>query len=130
MEVAYATALWRVIEGGMPGKKAVQSLQDALKARGREALMPRIAKAFARIAARDTERNGVTISIAHEKEQRKALRDAKQFLSKLRIEAGEVSVKTDETLIGGWRLEGRELLVDSSFKKNLIDMYNAATLRT
>ena len=41
--------------------------------------------------------------------------------------AKDVDVALDDSLIGGWRLEGRGNLVDASFKKSLLDMYNRTT---
>ena len=127
METTYATALWEVIRRGMTLKKAVDALHAALHAHGREALMPRIGKAFARIAARDSERNDITLSIAHAGSERKALREAKAILSQINAKADDITVTVDDSLIGGWRLEGRERLVDASFKKSLLEMYNRST---
>jgi len=30
----------------------------------------------------------------------------------------------DESLIGGWRLEGKETLVDASYKRELLELFN------
>lgn len=124
MELAYAQALWQTIEKGMAPKKAVAALHEHLVTRGRAALMPRIGKAFERLAERQRQKSGVTLFVAHEKDEKKAMREAKALLKKLK---GEVAVKVDESLIGGWRVEGNELSIDASFKKMLLDMYNRAT---
>ncbi len=116
-----------MIQLGMAPKKAVDALHESLVVRGRQALMPRIARAFARISERDEGRNGVTLSIAHEKDERSAKRAAKDVLAGMDVAAGDVSVKVDDSLIGGWRLEGRERLVDATFKKYLVSIYNRAT---
>src|SRR3989338_11512522 len=108
METSYAQALWQMIERGMAPTKAVKALHESLVVRGRQALMPRIARAFARIAARDNERNGVVLSVAHVNDEKKAKREAKEVLSEMNVAAGEVKVAVDDSLIGGWRLEGRE----------------------
>jgi F0F1-type ATP synthase delta subunit len=124
METFYAQSLWQMIQRGMAPKKAIDALHESLVVRGRQALMPRIARAFTRIAARDEERNGVVLSIAHENDERKAMREAKEVLSEMDVAVDDMSVKVDDSLIGGWRLEGREMLVDASFKKSLLEMYN------
>jgi F0F1-type ATP synthase delta subunit len=127
METSYAQALWQMIQRGTSPKKAVDALHESLLVRGREALMPRIGKAFARIAARDNEQNGITLSIAHAGDERKARQAAKEILSEIKASADDVNVKVDDSLIGGWRLEGREMLVDASWKKHLIDIYGKVT---
>lgn len=129
MEATYAQALWQMIERGATPKRAVEALHESLVARGREALMPRIAKAFARLAARDKERSGLILSVAREKDERKALEEAKEALVQMHTpNQDDIKVVVDESLIGGWRLEGSEHLVDASWKKHLISIYNRATL--
>lgn len=126
MEQAYAQALWQLIENGMEPKKALHALVESLKVRGREALLPRIARSFERLAEREMRKNAVTISVAHEKDANAAKRGAKKILEEAGIEVKDMDMKIDESLIGGWRLEGRGVLVDNSFKNSLLEMYNHA----
>ena len=126
MEQAYAQALMSLIEGGMEPKAALHALRESLKTRGREALLPRIALAFERLAARQIQKDTVVISIAREKDAHAAKREAKEILDQIGSDGNNVEIRVDETLIGGWRLEGRGALVDASFKKSLLDMYNRA----
>jgi len=127
MENAYAQALWRTVENGMAPKKAVEALHEALMRTGRTALMPRIAHSFARLAARESGKDRLVLSVAREKDERKAKAAAKEVLAQLGAKAGEMEVAVDESLIGGWRLEGREILHDASWKKDLLSIYNRAT---
>jgi F0F1-type ATP synthase delta subunit len=130
MHETYAQALWKMIEAGQKPKDAVAKLRASLQVQGREALLPKIAHAFARIAKRFEAENLFTLSIAREKDERKAHSAAKDAIAELGVETKEIATKIDDSLIGGWRLEGRGYLVDASFKKYLIDMYNAATSAT
>lgn len=127
MEEKYAQALWRMVEDGVKPKEAVSKLRVILAKHRRERLLPRIGRAFERIAAREASKQKVTLSIAHKKEEAKAMREAKEALREMDAEARDVEVVLDETLVGGWRLEGREHLVDASFKKHLLALYNRAT---
>lgn len=127
METAYAQALWDVITKGMTPKQAVDSLKESLGAHGRLALMPRIAKAFVRIAERDREKNGMTLYVASTADERDAKHAVKDVLQELGVAASDVAIAIDDSLIGGWRLEGRETLIDGSYKKYLLDMYTRAT---
>lgn len=126
MEQAYAQALWQMIERGMEPKQALRALVASLKARGREALLPRIARAFERLAERETRKNAVIVSVASEKDAAHASREAKRLLDDLKMATNDVEVAIDESLIGGWRLEGKGMLVDHSFKRSLLEMYNHA----
>ncbi|MDO8481563.1 MAG: F0F1 ATP synthase subunit delta [bacterium] len=123
MEQAYAQALWKIIEGGATPKSAVKTIHEALAARGRLGLLPRISSAFSRLSARAFARDTVVISVAHEKDRKHGLKEAGPILNEAGIKAGDVKICIDENLIGGWRLEGRELLHDASYKKQLLDIY-------
>lgn len=127
METAYAQALWNIVSKGGDAKKAVHSLKETLTAHGREKLLPRIAKAFERLAERNAHRTDVVVSVADEKDERRAHAAAKEALAGLGMEAKHLKTQVDETLVGGWRLEGQETLVDASYKKDLLELFNRAT---
>lgn len=127
MDTAYAQALWEMIEKGKKPKEAVHALREILVAHGRQNLMPKIAHAFRRIAEKQSQRTGIVLSIAHEKDERNAKKNVREILTAMKTEANDLTVKLDDSLIGGWRLEGREMLVDASFKKQLLTLYNRAT---
>ena len=63
-----------------PGK-AVRALQEVLQRNGRTSLLPRIGRAFARIAEREERRNAVVLTIAREKDEKSARRDMKKVLA-------------------------------------------------
>src|SRR3989338_184679 len=123
MEQSYAQALWKMVEGGMTPTKAVRALQETLKTHGREALLPRIASAFTRIAEREAKRSDVVLTVACEKDERHAHKEIKEQLARIGVDAKDLKTQIDDTLIGGWRLQGRETLTDASYKKALLDLY-------
>jgi F0F1-type ATP synthase delta subunit len=132
METSYAQALWKMVEGGdgrpaMATSDAVRALRETLKTHGRVALLPRIARAFARIAEREANRTDVVLTIARANDEHRAHEDVKEALSRLGLEVRDLKTHVDDTLIGGWRLEGRENLVDASYKKQLLELFNRAT---
>src|SRR3990167_872977 len=127
MQEAYAQALWKMVEGGLTPAKAVRALQETLKVHGREALLPRIASAFARIAQRETKRSDVVLTLAREKDGRHAHKDIKGMVTRMKVDSKDLKTQIDDTLIGGWRLEGREMLTDVSYKKALLDLYARVT---
>jgi F0F1-type ATP synthase delta subunit len=126
MEQAYAQALWRLIEEGTAPSKALHSLTEILRQHGRLALLPRIGKAFARIAEREMQKETITLTVAREKDERAATQSVKDILAKLKLETADIAVKVDDSLIGGWRLEGEEMLMDRSYKSRLLELFNKA----
>lgn len=127
METAYAHALWRMIEKGMGPAEAVAAIKNNLAVRGRVVLLPKIGRAFARLAAREARKNTMTLSVARQKDAVHALKAAEKMLTEQGITETDLCETIDESLIGGWRLEGRGLLFDTSWKKSLLTIYNRAT---
>jgi F0F1-type ATP synthase delta subunit len=122
MEGAYAQALYTAIANGTDTKKAVHALSEKLTREGRSALMHRIGKAFVRIAEREGSKKSTTLFVAREKDAHHALEAAAKYA---RVEKHDVHV--DATLIGGWRLEAGDTLVDASYKKHLLDIFTNVT---
>jgi F0F1-type ATP synthase delta subunit len=131
MEQVYAQALWQLVSRGMGAKEAVHAIHARLTKEGRAILMPRVAHAFARIAERESRKSDYVLTVAREEDLAHAKREAHKIISTYTSEsdAERVNLKTqvDDTLIGGWRLEGNERLVDVSYKKRLLDLYNSVT---
>ena len=116
MEKAYAQALIQSVSRGKPVHEAVASLAALLKAKGRSELMPRILKSVRRMAERE-QINRPRVYVAREQ-------DAKEAFAASGV--SEADVVIDESLIGGFRAEDGEVLIDASFKKMLLEMYNRA----
>jgi F0F1-type ATP synthase delta subunit len=127
MEQAYAQALAHLIQKGMSPDDAVAKIRHVLKAHGRTELLPKIARAFARIMDREASRDKVVLTVARHKDMHHALEEAKKFLAMQHFGEFDLERQVDESLIGGWRLEGKNMLLDASWKKDLISMYNRAT---
>ena len=127
MEKAYAQALWRIIEAGTAPKKAVKTMCEALAARGRLGLLPKIARAFNLLAVRADAKNVMVLKVARPSDTKRALKEAAALLKEAGVRAGDVKTGVEENLIGGWRLEGREILHDASYKAQLLYIYERAS---
>lgn len=127
MEKTYAQVLWKLVAGGSTPHAAVQALKAKLQADGRTALLPRVARAFARLAEREAGRSTVVLTVAREKDERHAKSAAKEVLAALDVEKEGLKTQVDDSIIGGWRLEGRGMLVDNSYKSKLLSIYNQVT---
>lgn len=132
MENDYAEALRQMVTDS-PGRKAmtagkaVRALRETLSAHGRMGLLPRIARAFARLAERERARGDVTLSTARSVDTKRALREASRALKDMGVKGRNVVSRVDEHLVGGWRLEGRERLLDASYKKHLLSIFENVT---
>ena len=117
MEKNYAHALLEAIHKGMDSKKAVESLKNMLERQGRLELLPRIVHALRRIDERE-KATRPRVYVADEEHAKKAFAESG---------VSEADVCVDQTLIGGWRVEDRERLIDNSFKKHLLSIYSNIT---
>ncbi|HUO55967.1 MAG TPA: F0F1 ATP synthase subunit delta [Candidatus Paceibacterota bacterium] len=124
MENAYAQALWRVIEAGGEANASVKKMHDSLARSARLDLWPKIAHAFKRLAEVKRRQSLMTITIADKAHDHSMRNAAFNELVELGIDAGNIETRVDPTIVGGWRLEGRGHLIDASYKKYLLDMYN------
>jgi len=122
MERVYAQVLYKLVESGMVSGKAVHALKEKLERDGRGALLPRVARAFARLAEREGSKSSVVITVARGKDERHAKAKAREVLDTLG--EADLKVQVDDSIIGGWRVEGRGMLVDNSYKAALLDTYN------
>ena len=118
MEQAYAQALWKSVAGGREPKDAVAALHETLQTNNRLELMPRILRAFKRLAEEHARKTRTRLWVARQEDAKHAFKQAG---------VTEADVCVDESLIGGWRLESNETLVDASYKNYLLDMFNRAT---
>lgn len=119
----YAEALWRVIQKGQSPKKSIVALKNVLLQNGRTLLLARIARAAARIAAREDRRNGIVLTLARNEDLQPAQKEIIGMLAEMKVQKEEVKILIDKNLIGGWRLEGRGHLADASHKKQLLSIY-------
>jgi F0F1-type ATP synthase delta subunit len=127
MEHAYAQALQRAVENGMTPHAAVKRIKELLGNEGRLGLLPRVARAFAHLSERERSRNDVVLTVAREKDERGAKGEVRDILGSLKADADSLRTQVDDSLIGGWRLEGRGTLVDRSHKAQLLDIYHRVT---
>lgn len=118
MEQTYAQALYEAIAKGIEPAKAIHALAARLKREGRSALIPRVARAFERVAQREGARSRTVLYVAREKDAAKAQQAAAEY-----AKTQKHDVRVDETLIGGWRLEHEDRLVDVSYKSYLLELF-------
>jgi F0F1-type ATP synthase delta subunit len=124
MPEAYAHVLTRLIEKGEAPQAAVQKLHENLVKSGRVALFPKIGRAFKRLAQKRIGKTAVKLFIAGDSDARHAKHEAEHALGTAHE---KMDTHTDSSLIGGWRVEAGEKLVDMSYKKQLLAIFNRAT---
>jgi len=110
--------MWFMLDKGEEPYVIVKKVRATLITRGALALFPHIGHAFERIAERNMRRERSVVSIARKKDEKEA---------RLAADARDAELVIDSSLIGGWRYEDKEVLVDNSFKRHLFAIYNRAS---
>lgn len=116
----YAEALIAVLNAGHDPKQTLARLDEVLARRGHMKLKPAILRhTYIRLQERTA---AARLSVAVKEDAVKYTKEAESFLRDRDI-AGSPEVVVDETLIGGFKLEGGNTSLDRSYKRALIDLY-------
>ncbi len=119
----YADALIAMTERGANPKEAVAAFKRYAEARGMHGVMARLPAILDRRESAHKRRHEVAVSVAHERDAAHAKREAAEQMKELGVDTHAVHVRLDDTLIGGWRMEAHNTLIDNSFKKHLMSLY-------
>lgn len=120
MEKVYAQAVLDLQSKGAKTPELVKQLTAHLSEKGRLKLLPRILVELKKMQARH-EKEFTKLEVASQAETAHALKE----LDSLGIDTNGVHV--NHSLIKGWRILRKDVLVDRTAKKGLIDLYTNIT---
>jgi len=120
---AYATAFLKSLDknNGQSRTELFEKLAQRAHRHGHSKLLPAISRAILRGESTFTP----TITYATEKDRTIHQENCREKASSLTN--GEVIEKIDTTLVGGWRIESKSRLVDTSYRLALINLYKSLT---
>lgn len=104
---SYAQGVLSAIKSGVSPKDALATLHALLKKAKRESLFPRVLSLVLRSAE---HMRGEIVSIAHER-------------TAIPKHLSHVERRINASLLGGYRWENGEIMIDTSHKRALIDIY-------
>ncbi len=114
----YAEALSQAQASKKTPKQLIDGLKEVLSRRGHSKLMPQIFSEYQKIEAAKS-RTGTKVTVAHEKDRAEALKKLFEI-----DEEKEAVVCTDEDLISGFVVSGRDFRHDASGRRALLNLYN------
>lgn len=120
MKQAYITALVDMLLAGTPVESAIANTKAILDKKGHQRLWGAILRGAVRELTHDVAAKAPKIVLA--KNDDITLARAQAALVALQAE-GEAVVVVDETLIGGFIASAKHQIVDSSYKRALLDIY-------
>jgi F0F1-type ATP synthase delta subunit len=124
MKQAYITAFVDMILAGTPVENVIANTKALLEKKGHQRLFGAIVRGAKRELEYKIKAQSPKIVLA--KNDEAVLSAAKAALATLGVTA-EVVVSIDETLIGGFITKAKYQIIDSSYKRALLDMYRKVT---
>lgn len=122
----YAEALYGALQGKSEkeAKSILARFHKVVKERGHTGLLKHVPAELEKVAEREGEHNEVELVVSGEKGSDKWVH-AYDHYKKEGLFPKDSSRKNviDETLIGGFQLRTKNLLVDGSYKRSLIELY-------
>ena len=121
LEEVYARALDSSIRGGIKAEDVLPRLVTILKRRGHIKLLPKIARNLERLLEQHTRTKTANVRVAkktHEEKYKKEIDNARRELG-----LEKATTVLDETLIGGYVVEGGSKMIDASYKTALLKLY-------
>lgn len=110
-----AQALKATIKEGLSVDEAVKNFVEALRRRGMLRILSKVAYEFELLEKREMSYKP-TMSVARESDFDQAFRDSG-------VDTSNVVKKIDDTLIGGYKVEQGGELTDTSYKRQLLDIF-------
>ena len=125
LAAGYAHALYDLQKGqGLSSEAAVSKLIKVLKAKGHIKLLPTIVTEFEKILTIGRDEDTLSITCARKEDFKKYQGALKEHLGHSDAEYTEEVV--DDTIIGGFILKKGETIIDGSYKKKLLLLYQNA----
>ena len=127
MQKNYAQALFEKATDVADRKSVellIKNLVAILKSEGKLKLLPSILKEYERLSERRAAEKA-HLYVANEKAVKKApeSQNVLNFTKEIGVEAKDLEVVVDASLVGGFRLESPTRLVDASHKRSLLHLY-------
>lgn len=123
---SYAEALYQLTQDEKDSSKVVGNLIALLQKKGHMKLLPNILHSFEAKLAVGRDSQTLTFVCAREK-------DFEKFKNELTDHFEHADAKftdqvIDDSIIGGYILKKDEVVVDASYKKKLLTLYQSATI--
>ncbi|MHB1118099.1 MAG: hypothetical protein ACYCZ7_01030 [Minisyncoccota bacterium] len=122
----YAEALYRALEGKdeKDAKKVIARFREVVKMHGHTGLLSSVPAEFEKIEARVQGRREATLITADPKSRIKWAHayDHYEHEGVLPPDAMRRDV-IDETIIGGFQIRTKDILIDNSYRRSLVELY-------
>lgn len=124
----YAHALMLALKGvdEKEATKRAERFVALLRRAGHIRLLPKILATYERTTAERARKDGVVVSVAKEADAHTYANDIKKAAAELGASHEALTIRADETLVGGYSVKTRDKIIDRSFKRALLTIYHRA----
>lgn len=127
----YAEALYGALEGvktESESKKVFTRFNKVLSSRGHEKLLPFILRELEKILVREKSNHEVFLVTADGKSKSKWSHAYDHYEKEGVIPKDAILREiVDESIVGGFQIRMRDILIDGSYKKSLLELYRNVT---
>ena len=121
----YAKALYDLMKDKSENEqdKLFSNFLKVLERNGHSKLLPRVLKSFEKISFQEKTDTSVDFVVSDSKFEDKYKAQIKKY-SKYFDKDQEVQTKTDSSIVGGFMIRSKNVVVDGSYKRSLVNLYN------
>lgn len=127
-EALYQTLIEKSVKTESDAKKILARFYKVISFRGHEKLLPFISHELEKIMAREENKNEVIFITADKKSQSKWMHAYDHYEEEgvipKNINRRDV---VDESIVGGYQIRSKDIIIDGSYKKSLIELYRKIT---
>ena len=127
----YAEALYRALKEAKTegdSQKVFERFRKVISARGHEKLLHFVAHELEKIMEREQTSNEVVLVTADTKSQDKWGHVCDHYEKEGLIPKGSARRNVvDESIVGGFQIRTKDVLIDASYKKSLLELYRKIT---
>lgn len=121
----YSKAVSELIRDGMTFDTALTNLKRMLQARGHTRLYRKILTLLIIDSEKEEKENAVTLILAHKEDEAKYSKEIKEARTMGNTETHQTRI--DQTIIGGFIIQGGQQRIDQSYKRRLLTLYRSLT---
>jgi F0F1-type ATP synthase delta subunit len=126
----YAQALFELTQGASAEKldAVMHRFVETLERKRHMRLLPSIVHHFERLRQRAERRATIELVVAKEADAEKYKSAVAAHSADLGDAHGKsVAVRVDDSVVGGYILQGNNIRIDASYRKHLLDLYSLLT---
>lgn len=121
----YAHALYKALKDSTDTEVLINNFVEILKSRGHYKLLPEILRVYKVVEEKNGESKPI-IFVSKKTDLELFEEKINEYKKEFNI-SSDVDVVIDETLVGGFTLRTSDKIIDSSYKKSLLDLYRLIT---